>query len=79
MTDRVSCTVDGGIADVRLTRPEKRNAIDREMLSAIIDAGERLAADRSVRVVVFSGEGPGFCAGLDRTLLAGIADPTPRR
>ena len=50
MTDRVSCTIDGGIADVRLTRPEKRNAIDRAMLEAIIDAGERVAADRSVRV-----------------------------
>ena len=74
MTARVSCTIDGGIADIRLTRPEKRNAIDREMLGAIIDAGERVAAERSVRVVVLSGEGQGFCAGLDRALLASFAD-----
>jgi enoyl-CoA hydratase/carnithine racemase len=72
---RVSCTVAGGVADVRLTRPEKRNAIDREMLSAIIDAGQQVAAERSVRVVVLSGEGKGFCAGLDRTLLASSAEP----
>ena len=69
MTDRVSCTIDGGIADVRLTRPEKRNAIDLAMLEAIIAAGDRVAADRSVRAVVLSGEGQGFCAGLDRALL----------
>lgn len=77
MSDRVSCTIDGGIADVRLTRPDKRNAIDREMLAAIIETGERLATERSVRVVVFSGEGKGFCAGLDRTLLASTAAPRP--
>jgi enoyl-CoA hydratase/carnithine racemase len=79
VSDRVSCTIDGGIADVRLNRPEKRNAIDREMLRAIIDTGERVAADPSVRVVVFSGEGKGFCAGLDRELLAASADPNLQR
>lgn len=79
MADRVSCTIDRGIADVRLTRPDKRNALDRDMLRAIIDAGDRVAADASVRVVVLSGEGQAFCAGLDRALLAGMADPAPGR
>lgn len=65
MTGRVSVSVAGGVADVRLTRPEKRNALDPAMFAALIDAGATVAADTSVRVVVLSGEGPDFCAGLD--------------
>jgi enoyl-CoA hydratase/carnithine racemase len=63
--DRVSVTVTDGVADVRLTRPEKINALDNAMFAAIVDAGEGLKSDRSVRAVVLSGEGRGFCAGLD--------------
>jgi enoyl-CoA hydratase/carnithine racemase len=74
MSERVSCTVEDGIADVRLTRPEKRNALDRAMFRAIIAAGEQVAADPSVRVVVLSGDGKGFCAGLDTSLFAAMAD-----
>jgi enoyl-CoA hydratase/carnithine racemase len=65
MTERVSIEIDGGVADVRLNRPEKRNALDAAMFAALIEAGKRLAADKSVRAVVLSGEGLGFCAGLD--------------
>ena len=75
MSERVSCTVSNGIADVRLTRPEKRNALDRAMFRAIIEAADRVAADRSVRVVVLSGEGKAFCAGLDTSLFASMAAP----
>ena len=65
MGDRVSVTVTDGVADVRLTRPDKINALDTAMFAAIVDAGESLKSDRSVRAVVLSGEGRGFCAGLD--------------
>jgi enoyl-CoA hydratase/carnithine racemase len=65
MSDRVLLEVHDGIADVRLNRPDKINALDPAMFSAIVDAGEGLKADKSVRVVVLSGEGRGFCAGLD--------------
>src|SRR6185295_2420764 len=65
MTDRVTVSLDGGVADVRLNRPEKRNALDSEMFLALIEAGKRLCQDRSVRAVVLSGEGLGFSAGLD--------------
>src|SRR4051794_16367912 len=65
MSDRVSYSVAGGVADVRLNRPDKLNALDGAMVAAILDVGEALAADRSVRAVVLSGEGRGFCAGLD--------------
>jgi enoyl-CoA hydratase/carnithine racemase len=65
MSDRVRCTVTDGVADVRLNRPEKLNALDMAMFDALVDTGEALKADRSVRAVVLSGEGRGFCAGLD--------------
>jgi enoyl-CoA hydratase/carnithine racemase len=65
MSDRVLLEVHDGIADVRLNRPDKINALDPAMFSAIVDAGEGLKGDPSVRVVVLSGEGRGFCAGLD--------------
>ena len=65
MSDRVTMTVDLGIADVRLNRPDKLNALDPAMFRAIVDAGEQLKGNPAVRVVVLSGAGRGFCAGLD--------------
>ena len=62
---RVTVTLDGGVADVRLNRPEKRNAIDPAMFEALVAAGERLKTEPGLRAVVLSGEGPDFCAGLD--------------
>lgn len=66
MTDLVTIDVSPeGVADVRLNRPEKYNALSHEMFDAVIAAGESLATRSDVRVVVLSGNGPGFCAGLD--------------
>ncbi|MEX2292539.1 MAG: crotonase/enoyl-CoA hydratase family protein [Acidimicrobiales bacterium] len=65
MSDRVSTVIKAGIADVRLNRPDKLNALDQAMFVAIVESGERLKSDPSVRAVVLSGEGRGFCAGLD--------------
>jgi enoyl-CoA hydratase/carnithine racemase len=65
MSDRVLVTIADGVADVRLNRPEKRNALDGDMFLGIAEAGERLKTERGVRAVVLSGEGPAFCAGLD--------------
>ncbi|HXO24656.1 MAG TPA: crotonase/enoyl-CoA hydratase family protein [Streptosporangiaceae bacterium] len=62
---RVSVTITDGVADVRLTRPDKRNALDGAMFAGLVAAGERLKAESRVRAVVLSGEGPDFCAGLD--------------
>jgi enoyl-CoA hydratase/carnithine racemase len=63
--ERVTCTITDGIADVRLARPEKHNGLDPAMFDAIVETGEALRTDRSLRVVVLSGAGPSFCAGLD--------------
>jgi enoyl-CoA hydratase/carnithine racemase len=65
MSDRVKLQVDGGVADVRLNRPDKLNALDLAMFEALVECGEGLAREPSVRSVVLSGEGRGFCAGLD--------------
>ena len=65
MSERVSVTIDGGVADVRLNRPEKMNALDDAMFTGLIETGLSLSEDRSLRAVVLSGEGRGFCAGLD--------------
>lgn len=65
MADRILLDVTDGIAHLRLNRPDKLNALDGALFQALVDAGEALKQDREVRVVVLSGEGRGFCAGLD--------------
>jgi enoyl-CoA hydratase/carnithine racemase len=62
---RVTVTLGGGVADVRLNRPQQRNALDPAMFSALVAVGERLKSRPGLRAVVLSGEGPDFCAGLD--------------
>ena len=54
-----------GVAEVRLARADKLNAMDLPMFAALVEAGLELAADRSVRAIVLSGEGRAFSAGLD--------------
>jgi enoyl-CoA hydratase/carnithine racemase len=71
MQDRVTITVDEGVADVRLARGEKLNAIDGKMFDALAEAIDNLAARSDVRAVVLSGEGDGFCSGLDMAAMAG--------
>lgn len=75
MTELVTVEIDGGVADVRLNRPEKYNALSTEMFKAIINTGERLAEAREVRAVVLSGNGRGFCAGLDMERMKDLASP----
>ena len=65
MSDRVSLTISDGIADVRMNRPDKRNALDGAMFQGLAEMGQRLKTEPGVRAVVLSGEGSSFCAGLD--------------
>jgi enoyl-CoA hydratase/carnithine racemase len=65
MSDRVTCTIEGGVADVRLNRAEKMNALDGAMFTGLAEMGERLKTEPGLRAVVLSGEGRAFCAGLD--------------
>lgn len=56
---------ESGIATLTLNRPEKRNAISDDMRREMVDALGRIANDRSVRALVVTGNGKGFCAGGD--------------
>jgi enoyl-CoA hydratase/carnithine racemase len=57
--------VDGGVLVLTLDRPEKLNAFTVEMCEELIDAYDRASRDDAVRVIVVTGEGRAFCAGMD--------------
>ena len=74
--DRVSVALDDeGVAHVRLARPDKLNALDKEMIDRLIEAGQALGKAKGLRAVVLAGEGRAFCAGLD---LASMSTPDPQ-
>lgn len=81
MNDRVTISVADGVADARLARPEKMNALDPAMFHALSAAGERLKTETGARAVVLSGEGRAFCAGLDMASVAAMDanDVSPMR
>jgi len=74
MSDRVSVTITDGVADVRLVRADKMNALDAAMFEALVKTTERLANEKGVRAVVLSGEGKAFCAGLDMGRFAAMKE-----
>ena len=73
---RVSVTYENHIAHVRLTRADKMNAVDQDMITAIISAGNEVAAS-DARAVIVSGEGKAFCAGIDISGLSGMIGKDP--
>jgi enoyl-CoA hydratase/carnithine racemase len=74
MEQRVSITVSDGVADVRLARADKMNALDAAMFEALVAATDRLSREKGVRAVVLSGEGRAFCAGLDMGRFAAMKE-----
>ncbi len=72
---RVAVTIADHVAEVRLDRPEKHNALDFPMFEAIAAAIDEVAADPSVRAVVLHGEGKSFCSGLDLASFAASGQP----
>ena len=74
MDGRVKITISEGVADVRLVRADKMNALDAAMFDALVAATERLATEKGVRAVVLSGEGRAFCAGLDMGRFAAMKE-----
>ena len=75
MLDRIRVTLDNGVADVRLNRPDKMNALDQAMFDALIETGRSLITQPGLRAVVLSGEGRAFCAGLDMGRFEKMAAP----
>lgn len=70
MSERVTWTITDGVADVRLARPDKMNALDPAMFEGILGAIGTLGETPGLRAVVLSGEGRAFCAGLDMASMA---------
>ncbi|WP_375476549.1 enoyl-CoA hydratase-related protein [uncultured Jatrophihabitans sp.] len=70
--EHVACAVEGGRATIRLTRPEKRNAITTAMYAVLADRLTEIGADGAVRVVVLTGSGGSFTAGNDRAELSSL-------
>lgn len=66
-------SVDNSVASITLNRPEKRNALNDELIAAIKQGLEQAAADGSVRVIVISGAGKDFCSGADLAAIQKIA------
>jgi enoyl-CoA hydratase len=64
-SERVAVRIEDGVAHVEMARPEKFNAMDREMFAAIGDAFRALGRDPAVRSILLSGQGKHFTAGLD--------------
>lgn len=80
MAHRVKIDLYDGVADVRFARPERLNALDDAQFDAIVEVVERLGGMPGVRCVVLSGEGDGFCAGLDLSVFTAghLPDLMPR-
>src|SRR6266436_9611062 len=68
--------VDGGIVRIALNRPEKRNALNAELIGALKDVLRRANDEENVRVVIISGAGTDFCSGADLAALQKISTAT---
>ena len=77
----IEVEAEGALRVVTLDRPDKANALTREMLAALADTVERVAADRSVKALILTGRGKVFSAGADlEEARAGLAtDPVWER
>lgn len=72
MTELVQSELSGGILQISLNRPDKKNALTSDMYAALVAALERVASDRSIKVIHLTGVGDAFTAGND---LADFVDP----
>lgn len=75
MTSRLTVDIDEAIALVRLNRPEKYNALDIPTFEGISEVCSELAANTALRVVVLTGAGDNFCAGIDTANFVAAGGP----
>jgi len=68
----LSLSLDQGIAEIHLNRPDKSNAMNDAMWQEIRQAADWVDATPAARVAILSGEGRNFCAGIDLAMLGGI-------
>ncbi len=73
-TEVVNYQADAGIARITLNRPDSLNSMNNELMQGITACIQRVVADTSIRVVILTGAGRGFCAGADLAAVASAAD-----
>ena len=71
MNERISFYIEDNVAEVKLNRADKHNALDHEMFEAILRVGDQIAQDDLIRAVILHGAGDSFCAGIDLSMFAG--------
>lgn len=69
LNERVIIDRHDHVAHVRMVRTDRANSLDLQMFQALIAAGEEIIADPTIRAVILSGDGSGFCAGIDFAVL----------
>jgi 2-(1,2-epoxy-1,2-dihydrophenyl)acetyl-CoA isomerase len=77
-TQGIGVRADGAVLRLRIERPERRNALTREMLAELIARIENAPDDPALRVILLSGEGENFCAGMDLMRVNAESESKPR-
>lgn len=74
MTDLIAVTEGAGpIVEVRINRPDKKNAVTLEVLAELVSVGEDLARQEGLRAVILTGEGGNFSSGMDTSVFMQMA------
>jgi 2-(1,2-epoxy-1,2-dihydrophenyl)acetyl-CoA isomerase len=77
MNDMVLQKLEGGLLTITMNRPERKNALNPEMVAGLVEAARRAADDPDVRAVLFKGAGGSFCVGGDVKSMAAGRAPLP--
>lgn len=77
MNDMVLQKLEGGLLTITMNRPERKNALNPEMVAGLVEAARRAADDPEVRAVLFKGAGGSFCVGGDVKSMAAGRAPQP--
>lgn len=77
MNDMVLQKLEAGLLTITMNRPERKNALNPEMVAALVEAARRAADDPEVRAVLFKGAGGSFCVGGDVKSMAAGRAPLP--
>lgn len=77
MSDLIETSTDGRIRTIRLNRPDKRNALNADLVTALKDGLDAAEQDDGVRVIIITGNGSAFSAGADLAALKSLRDASP--
>lgn len=70
----IICEIKGPVCTVTLNRPDKYNAVNREMAAELLDAFRKVRDEKNVAVVVLAGAGKAFCTGGDLSVFPSLAE-----